>query len=321
MMLSFIGVLFYPWMALMCATIGVLVKWLLWDQDDTTPTPCPDEIPYLSGKLMFRTKTGGVVWYNRHSIFKYFDDRYCHDVVEWHRAASSQNGKPGCIPIGPLRKARRDGVIVWYYAMPAVPTDMFDWVLDQAHIGDAEWAGQFHIVLGIFRDCVAKLHRIHTTHPRVVHGDLKPENIGMSECGMENIECNRKNIECGMKAILLDLDGCRAIPRDDSPIRLERPIGTKRYMAPEMKESCLCGTFTDAWSIGMVLLVLVTRCQFDTVDESIAAARENLDRYESGVDTAVVRQVIDGLLDPRWQTRMTLPKALALVDRAVSNKQ
>ena len=303
MALSCIGILFYTLMVLMCVTICVLVTCLLWDQDDTIPTPRPNAPPYLYGKLIFRTKTGGVVGYNLHYVLKYFvlGNMFCHNVTELHRAASSQNGKPECIHIGPLRKAHLDGVLVMYYAMPKVPRDMFDWVLDQSHIGDAEWATRFHIAWGIFRDCVAKLHRIHTTHPRVVHGDVKPENIGM--------------YKCGRKVIFLDLDGCRAMPSDGSPIQLERRIGTKAYMAPEMKESCLCGTFTDAWSIGMVLLVLVTRCQFDTVEESIAAAKENLDLYNHGVDTEVVRQVIDGLLDPHYQTRMTLPRALALVNR------
>ena len=266
----------------------------------------------LCGELSFTTREGWILRdITKPIVYKLFrarhadpeDKRRRDGIYKWHRSASSQNNKPECIQIGPLLEGFYDGTQVLYYSMPAVHQDLFEWVLVQDDVENAEWAGQFHIVWGIFRDCVAKLDRIHTTPPCVVHGDVKPENIGMR----------------GRDAIFLDLDGCHEISTDHVPTRLARPIGTVGYSAPEMTQQALCGTFTDAWSIGMVLLFLVTRCQFDTVDEPIAAAKENLELYNHGVDTAVVRQVIDGLLDPRWQTRMTLPEALALVDSTVSN--
>lgn len=157
--------------------------------------------------------------------------------------------------------------------------------------------------------------------------------------------------------IIIDLDGC--VEYDASVIDLVTPVGTKAYLAPEMRtmnpwndktkprprgypRGYPCGAFTDAWLLGMLLLVLINRNVFfidskdsdDTNDDGnadgnhdgsatkdhetllaldIAKANKFIDIHDiPNVNKTAIKEMLNGFLDPNYKSRMTLVDLIAM---------
>ena len=284
--------------------------------------PCSKE---LKGELLFETSTGGILKCGD-TIVKWFSKEVpIKEVVTATRAACSQKGKPGCIAASSLRRGIHKGGTVLYYSMPAADRDLLDWVEMHTSFSDDRWGDTFPVLWSMFLDIAQHLVTIHTTGVRVIHGDIKPENIVMT--GHTRAD-NTQSIDLHV----IDFDD--SVPYNSKPLKLHTPVGTDGYMAPEMRRGNLCGTFTDAWSLGMVLLVLITRSvRFvgnpDLLQHDIRRAKQLL-RHQSRkapckaagkapckapcnhVDPATVEKALDGLLANDYLSRMSIPEVLLL---------
>ena len=121
-----------------------------------------------------------------------------------------------------------------YIAMEHVPEGNLRDKLE-AHKGDAEWAlsvaGQMALALGY-------AHR-----HKVIHRDVKPENILFRENGV---------------AVLTDFGIAKTISSDTNLTRAGAVIGTPRYMSPEQTDGLGNEPQTDIYSLGIILFEMLT---------------------------------------------------------------
>ena len=81
---------------------------------------------------------------------------------------------------------------------------------------------------------------------RLVHGDLKPTNIGVDGRG---------------QLLLFDLESVVEIPEGEVEVILERALCTKQYSPPELLHRNAVNLETDLFAVGVMLQdVLVRRC-------------------------------------------------------------
>uniref|UniRef100_A0A034WWI1 calcium/calmodulin-dependent protein kinase n=1 Tax=Bactrocera dorsalis TaxID=27457 RepID=A0A034WWI1_BACDO len=95
----------------------------------------------------------------------------------------------------------------------------------------------------IFRDTVLGLEYLHYQH--IIHGDLKPENLLLTECGHIKIA---------------DLGVCNEFFGEDAMISSGSTAGTPAFRAPEslkLGRHLFCGKAADIWSLGVTLYALV----------------------------------------------------------------
>ena len=80
---------------------------------------------------------------------------------------------------------------------------------------------------------------------KIVHLDLKIENF---------LVRNKRNFDF----VLIDLGTCKTFENEDKLYRLKSVTGTKIYAAPEIFDLLYCCK-SDVWSLGQILVILLTR--------------------------------------------------------------
>lgn len=305
--------------------------------------------PIISGKVLYTTNTGGILKINN-NVIKWFDKSSCSsnsikDIISGHMIASSQRDKKGCIDVGHLMEGIYKDNPVMFYTMPCAKMDLLDWLDIYNDVSEYEWAKNFASVLSIFVAVITHVHEMHNMGNRVLHTDIKPENIAL----ITDIQLTPYHQQLEDVIKIIDLDGC--VEYDNSLIKLNTPVGTKAYLAPEMRKTknknnsdCHgypCGTFTDAWLLGMLLLVLINRNVFfidsDESDKSdasddncstkgnrvskdhatllaidIANANKFIDTYDiPNVNKTAIKKMLKGFLDPNYNSRMTLDELIS----------
>uniref|UniRef100_W8BQ86 calcium/calmodulin-dependent protein kinase n=2 Tax=Ceratitis capitata TaxID=7213 RepID=W8BQ86_CERCA len=95
----------------------------------------------------------------------------------------------------------------------------------------------------VFRDTLLGLEYLH--HQHIIHGDLKPENLLLTECGRVKIA---------------DLGVCNEFFGKDAMISSSSTAGTPAFRSPEslrLGRHVYCGKAADIWSLGVTLYALV----------------------------------------------------------------
>ena len=295
-----------------------------------------DPKPRDLGQCVIRpTDTGYIMRLSKNVVAKVYNKTVpCKAIAKAYRGCRSQGGKPGCIQVGPLRRGTYNGESVWYYTMPAAKMDLLDWINSQFGIPDEEWATLLSTrVLAMFKEIARTLDSVHTTEPKVIHGDIKPENICVTDGGLFLIDFDDSvdnNDDHGHDGNGHDDNGHDDNDDNDHDHdgkgryrckvkKLDGVVGTYAYLAPEMREGLLCGTCTDAWSLGLVLVMLVNRSAYfldnhTLLPTDIEYAKSFLTKHPlEGGTSQTVATVIDGLLEKNYQNRMTIPETLAFL--------
>lgn len=325
---------------------------ITWHSDDSRshdghhgdPIQILSSRPVIEGEVLFTTNTGGILQpSNSNIVVKWFDvssrsSNAVSDIVAGHMVASSQRDKKGCIHVGPLLEGIYEGMPVMFYTMPRAKMDLLDWLEIHQDVSDAEWAKNFASVLSIFVAVATNLYEMHYTGNRVIHTDIKPENIAL----MQDVPLTPNYQQLQDVVMIIDLDGC--IEYDASVIKLVTPVGTEAYLAPEMRaldddthdddtdthddtnpsttiHGYPCGTFTDAWLLGMLLLVLINRNVFfiqsnasyesrkavRLVKKDLAKAHKFIETHDiPNVNKTAIKEMLNGFLDPDYKSRVTL---------------
>ncbi|XP_063697384.1 calcium/calmodulin-dependent protein kinase kinase 2 isoform X2 [Culicoides brevitarsis] len=95
----------------------------------------------------------------------------------------------------------------------------------------------------VFRDVILGVEYLH--YQRIIHGDLKPANLLLAECGRVKVA---------------DLGVCNEFIGDDASIDNGSTAGTPAFRAPETLvggQHLYCGKAADVWSLGATLFSLV----------------------------------------------------------------
>ena len=79
----------------------------------------------------------------------------------------------------------------------------------------------------------------------ITHGDLKPENLVLSETGRENAHVK-----------LIDF-GCAVTEGADEQSLHEQELGTPAYAAPELLVDNVCSPAADVWALGVIMYTML----------------------------------------------------------------
>lgn len=152
------------------------------------------------------------------------------------------------------------------------------------------------------RDLVVSLLRaLKHCHDRgVVHRDLKPENLILAS---EDDDSDVKLIDFGMAKIA-------------NGFSLKTMCGSPGYMAPEVITGCWYGSPADAWSVGVLIYILLggyppfnEKTEADTLLQSSKGAYRFHSEYWSDISPEA-KELIRGLLTLDMNKRMTIDQAL-----------
>jgi len=176
---------------------------------------------------------------------------------------TSQLPHPGIPPIHDLF-CDSDGAL--YYSMKLIKGETLADVLDALRDGEPGTTERYNLVLllSIFLNACQAVAYAHTR--RVVHRDLKPDNIMVGDFGEVLV------MDWGLARMLEEVDPLQGseesaetgagIPTIDDPIITQEGaiVGSPAYMAPESQEgdSTLVGTASDVYSLGILLYELLT---------------------------------------------------------------
>eukprot|EP00929_Paragymnodinium_shiwhaense_P083808 TRINITY_DN44786_c0_g1_i1.p1 TRINITY_DN44786_c0_g1~~TRINITY_DN44786_c0_g1_i1.p1 ORF type:complete len:911 (+),score=157.86 TRINITY_DN44786_c0_g1_i1:49-2781(+) len=146
-----------------------------------------------------------------------------------------------------LRQVRHPNIVLFHGACitpnqrtVALVFELISGVLLKEYIGTAFLHSRFQAVL----DICAALRYLHGSQPRLIHGDLKPDNVMVEE------------LKAGPRAKLLDFGLSRIKSKRSPPCG-----GTRRWMAPEIvtrKNKVRPDPSSDVYSFGLLLYSCVT---------------------------------------------------------------
>jgi serine/threonine-protein kinase len=176
---------------------------------------------------------------------------------------TSQLAHPG---IPPIHDLFRDADGALYYSMKLVRGQTLGEVIEALRGEDVEATQRYNLVrlLSIFLSACQALAYAHTR--RVVHRDLKPDNIMVGDFGEVLV------MDWGLARMLEESDDPAdpeivdetgaGIPTIADPALTQEGtiVGSPAYMAPESQEgdSGLVGTASDVYSLGILLYELLT---------------------------------------------------------------
>lgn len=144
----------------------------------------------------------------------------------------------------------------------------------------------------------------------------------MHRVGLVHLDVKPQNVILGAPPRLIDLSIARSI---DDASRLDHPIGTDAYMAPEQilpGERGIVGPATDIWGLGVTLFEAVTRHLpfprgVDDPDAPLAARYPNLEMAPMPVPGDVapeIAEAIHGALAPDPHERPTAREVAGLIE-------
>jgi hypothetical protein len=137
-----------------------------------------------------------------------------------------------------------DDGYLWTAAPYYRPGSLTRWIDRQERSGNAITLGE---LLRIAGEIAAALEVAHSSDQRVIHGDLKPDNVVLD----------------GPQPVVIDWALARLAPRSAGPRSTGLPRGTRYFGAPEVftEKNAFTGhyaPYVDLWSLGASLYFLLT---------------------------------------------------------------
>ncbi|XP_013111858.1 calcium/calmodulin-dependent protein kinase kinase 1 isoform X2 [Stomoxys calcitrans] len=156
----------------------------------------------------------------------------------------------------------------------------------------------FERAWSVFRDTLLGLEYLH--YQRIIHADIKPGNLLLTECGRVKIA---------------DLGVCNEFIGEDSTMTNYSTAGTPAFRAPEtlnVGQNVYCGKAADIWALGATLYALV----FGNVPFVAASVPVLYDRIknkplsfpENSKPCPDLKDCIERMLTKNPETRITLPQ-------------
>lgn len=150
----------------------------------------------------------------------------------------------------------------------------------------------------IIRQCLEGLNFLHTREPKILHGDLKPQNILL----WKPHETQDPNKPIEVRIIIADFGISTGSPVEDSIQQ-----GILEYMSPEILDGASKTIFSDMWALGccfaqiFVLLYLGERSLAELRDTIYNPERQgfskNLDKVNSMLHRADGKNYRDKMLE------------------------
>eukprot|EP00484_Ammonia_sp_Unknown_P017330 CAMPEP_0197034492 /NCGR_PEP_ID=MMETSP1384-20130603/12597_1 /TAXON_ID=29189 /ORGANISM="Ammonia sp." /LENGTH=860 /DNA_ID=CAMNT_0042464433 /DNA_START=338 /DNA_END=2920 /DNA_ORIENTATION=- len=126
--------------------------------------------------------------------------------------------------------------------------DLFEFIDDDNYFKKVNT----QMILTIFYKIAEKLYDLHY-FKRMVHGDLKPENVIILQSNKSD-EIEVEIVDYGIAKSIRNLSDDRKF------LRSKGHFGTKGYVAPELMKSCKYNRKIDVFSAGVVLYNMATEC-------------------------------------------------------------
>ncbi|XP_058978805.1 calcium/calmodulin-dependent protein kinase kinase 1 isoform X2 [Musca domestica] len=150
----------------------------------------------------------------------------------------------------------------------------------------------------VFRDTLLGLEYLH--YQRIIHADIKPGNLLLTECGRVKIA---------------DLGVCNEFIGEDSTMTNYSTAGTPAFRAPEtlnLGQNIYCGKAADVWALGATLYALVFG-NVPFVADSVPVLYDKIKSSpllfpESIKIPKELKDCIERMLTKDPQTRITLPQ-------------
>ena len=116
--------------------------------------------------------------------------------------------------------------------------------------------------------CLEILYALQYLHERkpnyIVHRDIKPQNILLSECGkikLADFGISRLFTKNLKRSLSIDFE--ESIDDFSEHRELTTQVGSLRYMAPEVKEGNKYNQFIDIWSAGIIFAELFENMRYN----------------------------------------------------------
>lgn len=179
-----------------------------------------------------------------------------------------------------------DGAVpIGWLAMEYLPGGRIDEYISQTNASDRQ-------ILLLFRSVVATLLDAHQSG--ILHHDIKPGNVLMSKDG---------------KPHLADFGLARIAGKKDSVPKPDSPVGTPRYMAPELKNGqFIPGVKSEIYSLGVLLWTLLsgkswaTHSAAQAPNETNSLHHSDLSRSQARDLNAVLRRMTATDPDDRYSS-------------------
>jgi serine/threonine protein kinase len=124
--------------------------------------------------------------------------------------------------------------------------DLFEFVKDVQNFRGLRRTVRDAIIHSVI-ECVLALHEAN-----IVHGDIKIENFVVKHASPNFLE---KGGDIQLQIVDFGSSICVS---DDEGVRLSDCVGTREYLAPEVRYSKLLGKWSDVFSVGVVVILFLT---------------------------------------------------------------
>ncbi|MCJ1469880.1 hypothetical protein MMC07_008524 [Pseudocyphellaria aurata] len=179
-----------------------------------------------------------------------------------------------------------------------------------------KWYDPDHLSLWpeIIRQCLEGLNFLHTREPKILHGDLKPQNILLWKPWKPH-ETQDLDRPIEIRVIITDFGISTGSPVEDSIQQ-----GTLEYMSPEILEGASKTILSDMWALGCCFAQIFVLLHLG--ERSLAVLRKticnperkgfskNLDKVNSMLHRADGKQYSDKMLESFVEFRKTVSEML-----------